>query len=361
MQLNWSHRIADATIITMSDPVSVAPDPDPGVLLRQMAMAMRSSRALYAAAELRLADHLVGGAMASVDLAGLTSTHPNALHRLLRALAAAGVFTEGSDGRFALTEIGDRLRADHPRSMRAGVLFLAGPQRWEIWSGLMRSLRTGAPAIDRPPGQTIFGHYASNTADTAIANDAMRAFTVLQARAVLAAFDFSKFGMLMDVGGGTGEMLGSVLAATPTLRGILFDLPHVVAGAGPVLERHGVADRCACTQGDFFQAVPSSADAILLKQVVHDWDDDRAVALLKQCRQALPADGTLLILERVMPEHAAPGLVEPFLLDLEMLVGPGGRERTEPEFRTLLAAAGLTITSITPTASPVSVIEARAS
>jgi hypothetical protein len=352
--------MADATIITMGKPIPVAPDPDPGVLLRQMAMAMRSSRALYAAAELRLADHLAGGAMASADLAGLTSTHPNALHRLLRALAAAGVFTEGTDGRFALTEIGDRLRADHPRSMRAGVLFLAGPQRWEIWSGLMRSLRTGAPAIDRPPGQTIFGHYASNPADTAIANDAMRAFTVLQARAVLAAFDFSRFGTLMDVGGGTGEMLGSVLAATPSLRGMLFDLPHVVAGAGPVLERHGVADRCMCTQGDFFEAVPSGADAILLKQVVHDWEDDRAIALLEQCRQALPAEGSLLILERVMPEHAAPGLMEPFLLDLEMLVGPGGRERTQAEFRTLLAAAGLTITRITPTASPVSVIEARA-
>lgn len=344
----------------MSDPVPVAPASDPGVLLRQMAMAMRSSRALYAAAELRLADHLAGGPMASAELAALTSTHPNALHRLLRALAAAGVFTEGADGRFAVTEIGDRLRADHPRSMRAGVLFLAGPQRWEIWSGLMRSLRTGAPAIDRPAGQTIFGHYAANPADTAIANDAMRAFTVLQARAVLVAFDFSRFGTLMDVGGGTGEMIGTVLAATPSLRGMLFDLPHVVAGAGPVLERHGVADRCKAVPGDFFEAVPVGADAILLKQVVHDWDDDRAIALLEQCRRALPAGGTLLILERVMPEHAAPGLMEPFLLDLEMLVGPGGRERTEAEYHTLLAATGLKITGITPTASPVSVIEARA-
>ena len=133
----------------MSDPIVVAPA-DPGVLLRQMAM--RSSRALYAAAELKLADHLAGGAMASADLAALTSTHPNPLHRLLRALAAAGVFTEGADGRFALTETGARLRADHPRSMRAGVLFLAGPQRWERWSGVMRSPRTGAPAIERAPG-----------------------------------------------------------------------------------------------------------------------------------------------------------------------------------------------------------------
>lgn len=342
----------------MGNPIPVAPDP--GVLLRQMAMAMRSSRALYAAAELKLADYLAGGALASAELAKLTSTHPNALHRLLRALAAAGVFTEGADGRFALTETGDRLRADHPHSMRAGVLFLAGPQRWEIWSGLMRSLRTGAPSVDRPPGQTIFGHYAANPADTAIANDAMRAFTVLQARAVLAAFDFSRFGTLMDVGGGTGEMIGSVLAATPLLAGMLFDLPHVVAGAGPVLERHGVADRCVCTPGDFFATVPGGANAILLKQVVHDWDDDRAAVLLEQCRLALPAGGVILILERVMPERAEPGLMEPFLLDLEMLVGPGGRERTEAEYHTLLGAAGLRITGITPTASPVSVIEARA-
>lgn len=333
---------------------------DPGVALRQMAMAMRTSRALYVAVELSLADHLGEGEATSAALAEATGTSPDALFRLLRALSAAGVFTQTAPDCFGLTEIGDRLRSDHPRSLRAGVLFLCGPMRWELWSGVLRSVRTGRPAIDYGPGRTMFNDYADHPAEAAVMNDAMRAFTELVADAVLAAFDFSQFTMLMDVGGGTGEMIGSVLAATPALHGILFDLPHVITSAEPVLQRHGVVDRCVCSPGDFFDSVPAGADAIMLKQVIHDWDDPQAVAVLTRCREAMPQQGSLLILDRLMPERAERGMAaESFLLDLEMLIGPGGRERTESEFSAILSQAGLTLASVHPTASPVSIIEAH--
>ena len=335
---------------------------DPGFVLRQMVLAMRLSRALYVAAELGIADHLENGPMSSAALAAATSTHAGALRRLMRALSVANVFAETSPDSFSLTELGDRLRVGHPQSMRAGMMFLCGPLRWEMWSDLLRCVRTGAPALERLPGQTIFNTYADRPDEFAIANEAMRAFTRLHSRAILDAFDFSRFQTLMDVGGGTGEMLAAILAVTPGLRGTLVDLPDVIADAPEVLDRHGVADRCTLASADFFVGLPAGADAILLKQVVHDWDDGEAVALLTCCQQAMPADGVLLILERVMPEiaeHGAP--IESFLLDLEMLVGPGGRERTEAEYRALLAASGLTLTGVTPTASAVSVIEARRS
>ncbi len=332
---------------------------DAGVMLRQMAMAMRTSRALYVAAELGVADHLANGAMTSAALAEATGAHADALRRLMRALSAAGVFAQTAPDNFGLTDIGDRLRRDHPRSFRAGVLFLAGPARWQLWSDLLRSVRTGKPAVEHAPGRTMFDEYADRPAEAAVMNDAMKAFTELVSHAVLSAYDFSRFGTLMDVGGGTGEMIASVLAATPALRGVLLDLLHVVANAQPVLERHGVADRCVCLAGDFFAEVPRGADAIMLKQVIHDWNDAEAIALLGRCREAMPQGGTLLILDRVMPEHASPGApTDAFLLDLEMLVGPGGRERTEDEFRRILAASGLALVSVTRTASAVSIIEA---
>lgn len=333
---------------------------DAGVILRQMTMGMRLSRALYAATELGIADHLAGGPRSADVLAALTNTNIDALRRLLRALSAAGVFAESGAEGFALTELSERLRRDHPHSFRAGVLFLGGPARWEMWSGVIDSIRTGKPAEKLGDGQTIFDKYAKDPARGEVMNDAMRAFTALQSRAVLAAYDFSSFGVLMDVGGGTGEMIGSILAATPGLRGILFDLPHVVAHAREVLAKFGVADRCECAPGSFFDSVPSTADAIMIKQVVHDWDDDKAVALLSVCRASMRSGAKLLMIERVMPERVQAGVpAEPFLLDLEMLLGSGGRERTSAEFESVLTAAGLRLVAIHATTAPVSVVEAE--
>jgi hypothetical protein len=233
--------------------------------------------------------------------------------------------------------------------------------RWQLWSGLLESVRTGETAAERLFGCGIFEYYAAHPAEEALMSGSMRATTSLAARAILAAFDFSRFGTVMDVGGGTGELISSILAAHPCLRGILYDRPPMVATAQPVLEQHAVADRCVCLPGDFFNQVPRGADAIMLKHIVHDWDDGRAVSLLTCCRRAMPDEGSLLVIEHPMPERVESGTaVDPFLLDLEMLVGAGGCERTENEFRALLSSAGLALVSVTPTAaSALAIIEAR--
>jgi hypothetical protein len=333
---------------------------DPRVLLRQMATGMRTAQALYVATELGVADHLSNGPMSSSDLAMATRAHAGAIRRLMRALSALGVFAEDTPDHFSLTKVGDHLRSDHPRSLRSGTLFLTGPLRWQLWSDLLESVRTGEPATERLFGCNIFDYYSSHPADEAIMNEAMRANTDLVSRAVVTAFNFSRFRTVMDIGGGTGDLIGSILAAHPQLQGILVDRSQVVAAARPVLEQHGVSDRCVCIPGDFFNAVPPGADVIMLKNVVHDWDDARALRLLACCREGMPEDGTLLIIERVLPERAEGGMpVDPFLADLEMMVGAGGRERTEDEYRALLSVTGLTLVSVTPAAYAFSLIEAR--
>lgn len=334
---------------------------DPRVLVLQMTMAMRTSRALNVAVELGIADHLVNGPLDSAALAGAVGANSGAIRRLMRALSALGVFSEDAPGRYSLTELGDHLRGDHPRSLRSAVRFLAGTIRWQLWSDLLESVRTGETATERLFGCGIFDYYAAHPAEEALMNENMRAHTCLAAQAILAAFDFSHFNVVMDVGGGTGQLISSILVAHPHLRGVLFDRPSVVASARPVLEQHAVADRCACSAGDFFTEVPRGADAIMLKYIVHDWDDARAVSLLTGCRAAMPKGGRLLLIEHLMPQRAERGIpVDPFLLDLEMLVGAGGCERTESEFRALLSAAGLALVSVTPTnMSALSIIEAR--
>jgi O-methyltransferase domain/Dimerisation domain len=333
----------------------------PADLLRQIAISMRSSRALHAAAELKIADHLSAGPMSSADLAAATRCHVSSIYRLMRALSALGVFAEAQPGRFRLTEIGDRLRSDAPGSFRSAVLFLAGDVRWRVWSDLIGSIRDGRPAINRVLGVDLFDFYEQHPAESEIHDQAMAGFTTAISGIVLDAYDFARFHTVVDVGGGSGRFIADVLAAHPHLQGILFDLSHVVGGAPALLEASDVAGRCRCESGSFFDAIPAGADGYMLKQVIHDWDDARVAAILAACRRAMPPDATLLILERVMPERVAEGqAVEAFLVDLEMLVmTPGGRERTEREFEALLSAAGFSLASVTRTASPISVIEAR--
>jgi hypothetical protein len=241
------------------------------------------------------------------------------------------------------------------------VLFLAGSLRWQLWSDLLESVRTGETAAERLFASNIFEYYAAHPAEQALMSEFMQAGSDLATRAIIAAYDFSQFNILMDVGGGTGELLGSVLATNPSLRGILLDRPAVLAKAPAVLEQHGVVDRCAVRAGDFFEGVPSGADGLMLKNVVHDWDDNKTISLLARCREAMAKGGKLLVIDRLMPARAEAGMsVDPFLLDLEMLVGAGGCERTEAEFRVLLSKAGLALTTITPTeALGFAIIEAR--
>lgn len=334
-------------------------DPDPAVTLRRLALALRASRALHAAAALDLAGFLVDGPRDSASLAAATGTHPGALRRLMRALSALGVFAEPAPGLFALTPVSDRLRDDVPDSMRALVLFLAGDMRWQCWGDMLGSLRTGGTAADRVLGMGIFEYYSKHPEEAEIHERAMEGITAIASRAVLAAYDFGRFRCAMDIGGGNARQLADILAATPSLTGILFDLPHVAPAAQALLTGRGLAARCSVEGGSFFESVPMGADLHILKQVLHDWDDAHAVAILRNCREALPDNGTLLVIERMMPERAEPGPdTDKFLTDLEMLVMAGGMERTEDEFRTLLAEGGFVLRRVIQTASIYKLIEA---
>ena len=336
---------------------------EPALLIREIALGMRASRALEVVARLGIADCLGDGPRSSAELAAATSADAQSLRRVMRAMVAGGIFAEPEPDRFALNPAGKLLRSDTPLSMRAGALFLAGDLRWQLWSDLLTTVRTGQPAPERIFGHDIFTQMAKDPGQSALSSAAMAEFSASMSAAVVAAYDFSRFRCLVDVGGGTGRLLGDILSAHPSLSGILLDLPHVVAAAPAMLQASGIADRCRIEAGSFFDGVPPGGEAYLLKQVLHDWNDQRATAILSRCHDVLAADGVLLILERVMPERAEAGkAVEAHLLDLEMLVAtPYGRERTEAEFRAILAAARLVLTRVIPTASPLSVIEARPS
>lgn len=332
---------------------------DPAATLRAMATGFRLSRALHAAAELGLADLLADGPRPAAELAQATGTAPGPLFRLMRALAAAGVFAEVSSGIFGPTALSERLSKGTLGSVRDAVLFAASDLRWRMWGDLMGSLTSGTSAPERLLGRTVFEHYADHPGDAAVHVGAMAAMTAAASRAVLDAYDFSPFRLAMDLGGGNGRFLAEILAATPGLRGVLLDLPHVAAAAGRMLEQAGLAARCDIHGGSFFDPLPPGADLVLLKQVIHDWDDARSLAILRACRVAMAGGGTLLLVERVLPDLAEPGPIEPYTTDLEMLVmTPGGLERSAAEYRALLAEAGFKLNRVVPTASVLGLLEA---
>jgi SAM-dependent methyltransferase len=325
-------------------------DLPPHLVLLRMLGGYRISEAIYVAAKLGLADLLGDGSRSSGELAKATGTHEPSLRRFMRFLASAGVFAEQDDGRFALTPVGACLRTGVPGSFHPTVLFLAGPTPiHRMWSDLLYSVQTGNPAFDHLFGAGPFEYFAQHPEDSAIFNRAMASMTAQIAAAVPSAYDFSSFRTIVDVGGGFGVLLAGILRANPALRGILFEAPPAVEGAQKHIEAAGLAARCEVIGGNFFEAVPE-ADACILKSVIHDWDDERSLAILKNCHRALPAGGKLLLVELLLPERIEPSLINQFVaeLDLNMLLGPGGRERTEAEFSVLFAAAGFKLTRILP-------------
>lgn len=332
----------------------------PAARLTQVAFGLRASQALYVAAKLKIADHLASKPLRSEDLAVITGADAGALRRLMRALCALGVFAESGTGEFSLNPTAELLRSDAPGSFRAVVLFMAGGVRWRCWSDLLGTVHAGGGGAERSLGMGLFDFYAAHPEESEIHDQAMRSLSAAQCAAVLRAMDFSQAGTLVDVGGGTGELLAAILAANPGLSGVLFDLPHVVEHAARVLGDHGVAGRVEVVGGSFFDTVPSNGDTYLLKTIIHDWDDARATAILRNCRKVMTSASKLMIIERALPELGQPGTAEAFLLDLEMLVmTPGGRERTISEFARLLSDTGLTLVRTVPTGLPVSILEAR--
>ena len=314
---------------------------------------------LHVAVRLGLPDQLAGGPRDADDLASATECDQGSLRRLLRALAALGVVEQTSAQAFALTSTGQLLRSDVPSSLRNYALLFCGEQVWQSWGDLEYSVRTGEPAWQRKYGPP-FGPEFMKPDFAAVFNAAMADGTKTAAPGVAAVGGFERFAAVADIGGGHGILLATILAAHPALHGVLFDLPGALAGAPQVLQAAGVADRCAVVAGDFFEAVPRAADAYLLKSVIHDWTDERATVLLASCRRAMSPEDTLLIVEPVL--SAQPSQSELFSLsysDINMMVCTGGRERTEQEFRSLLAAAGFELRRVVPCpATGYSVLEA---
>ncbi len=317
------------------------------------------SQVTCVAAELGIADLLAAGPRAPAELAAATGCHAPSLQRLMRALASLELCRERDDGSYELTATGALLRADAPDSMRAWTIWW-GSHLWPVWGRLAHSIRTGEAARPLVTGTRGFEHLERDAATAALFNDAMAQLTRLVARAVARSYDFSGVRRIVDVGGGQGELLATILGVHPALRGVLFDLPHAIRSARGRLEHAGVADRCELVEGSFFESVPAGADAYLLKSVIDDWEDAKARAILENCRRAMPAGGRLLLVEPLMPATAG---TSPFhqamaRVDLSMLVTHGARERTETELRALLDAAGLRVERIVATGTNYSIIEA---
>lgn len=341
----------------MSDDGRSAEAPPPHAQLVQMAMGHWVSRIVYVAATLRLADHLASGSRTAEQLAGPTGTQAASLYRLMRGLANLGILTENADRRFALTPLGEALKTGAPGSARASILTIASDWWVEGFRELMYSVQTGNSGFEKALGAPIFDWLAKNPNEASLFSETMIGFHGEEPAAVAASYDFSGIKTLADVGGATGHLLATVLGRNPSMRGILFDLPHVVRDAPALLAARGMADRVAIEEGNFFERVPAGADAYLLSHIIHDWNEAQCLTILGHCRKVMRPAGRLLIVEMVLPPGDAPHPGK--MLDLMMLVGPGGQERTASEYGVLLGKAGLRMTKVVPTASPVSVVEAN--
>jgi len=314
------------------------------------------TQAMYAASKLGVFDALADGPATADDIARRVGSDPAATFRLLRALASNSLLKQEHGGRFALTRLGEALRSDAPGSMAPMLQFVGHSKHWEHWGQLLYSVQTGKTALEMLRGMTPFEYIESDPELAAVFNNAMTGLSDMVIDTLLPAYDFRKFGTIVDVGGGHGKLLAAVLQQATAARGVLFDLPSVVAGAGPVLDPSGVSDRITVTGGSFFESVPEGGDAYLLKTIIHDWDEDSAVAILRNIRKAMAPTGTVALIEMVLPDGMPyhPGM----LLDLEMLVTAGGQERTASQYAELLARAGFQQTRVVPTAGPMSLVEA---
>jgi C-methyltransferase len=315
------------------------------------------SQAIAAAAQLDVADALAAGPLSLDELAGRVGADDQALARLLRALISRGIFRQLQDGRYALTRLADTLRTDAPVSVRGMARLIGSRQHREFWSLLADAVRTGRPVIPMLHGTDAFGYLSESPELAGLFNDAMTALSEVFAASVTDAYDFTAFNVVVDVGGGHGRLMSAILSACPGVRGVLYDLPDVVAGAPPVLDGVGVSDRVRVEGGSFFtDPLPADGDIYILKNVIHDWNDHTSQAILSNIGAAAPATATLLLVEQVIPDHNREFTGK--WSDLEMMVMGEGRERTADEYRDLLHNSGFSVNRIIETTSSVSLIEA---
>ncbi len=311
----------------------------------------RVTQAIYVVAKLGIADLLKDGPKGSQELANCTGTNAAAVYRILRALASIGIFKEVKHDLFELTPLGESLRSDVPGSMRAWAIMVGKEHHWQAWGHLLYSAQTGKPAFNHVFGMGPFEYYNQNPQAGQIFQEALKGLTEVVNSEILSSYDFSSIQKIVDVGGGQGSLLTGILKANPKMRGVLFDQPSVIEKAVVPIED----DRCEVVGGDFFCSVPKGGDAYILKHIIHDWDDESSVRILKNCYEAMSEKGKLLVVEMVIPDDDTPFYGK--FLDLEMLVGYTGKERTADEYRNLFAKAGFKLTQIFPTQALVSVIE----
>lgn len=331
----------------------------PAAALMEMILSAWSAQAIAAAADLGIADALAKGPLSAKELAVAVSADADAVSRLMRALIGHGIFRQRRDGRYDLTPLGDALRSDAKMSVLGMAKWVGTPQEREHWSQLTQAIRTGHSVVEELRGKAFFDYLSGEPDLAEIFNRAMTSTSDLAVAPVVAAYDFSAYTTVVDVGGGHGRLLAAVLAATPQARGILFDQPQVVAGAASVLSDHQVTDRVQIAEGSFFDDdIPSGGDAYVLKFIMHDWPDDEAVRILHNVRAAAGVGKKVLLVEQVIPQHDRDFLGK--WLDLEMLVLGSGRERTAAEYEQLLCRAGFQMTRVIETVSPFGVIEAVA-
>lgn len=331
--------------------------PDPAQALFQAAGGYIFSACLWVVNELKIADALAAGPKSAVELSRAAGVKADALARVLRPLAMMGIFSEISPGIFALTPPAELLRTGIPESQYASVRWICDPFHLQVNAELLHSVKTGQPAVEKVTGKSVFEMFAENAVENERFNAAMTNMSKTQVPAILDAYDFSGFHTIVDVAGGHGYLLCEILQKYPQAQGILFDLERVLPGAQERMAP--LKNRCRVVAGDFFKEVPAGGDLYVMKMIIHDWNDEKAAIILNNCRKALAQkpNGKLLLLEMVLPPGDQPHMAK--LLDVEMLLFPGGHERTPEQYRQLFASSGLRLTRIIPTKSAMSIVEAQ--
>ena len=331
--------------------VKPAEPPEYGLL--QLIFGGVVAQTVYAAAKLGTADHLISGPKSVEELAISSNTDANSLYRVLRALASLGVFVEHENRIFGLTPVGEKLRSG---SLRDAAIFMGEGWHLDVWAGIVDSVRTGESQWSKVHGLEAFDYLARNPEASQVFDQAMTSLASLSVEVVIRAYDFTGVETLVDVAGGHGRLLTSIMRTQPMIRGVLFDLPHVIEGAKERLNVGEFGDRLEFVSGDFFQSVPRGADVYIVKHIIHDWDDERALTILKNIRQAMKPNGKVVLMEAVLGEPNVADLSK--LMDIAMLVVAGGKERTINEYRELLSRAGLRLSQTIPTKSAYTLLEA---
>jgi len=329
---------------------------DEALRLRQLIMGFRLTQMIYVATKFGIADRLAAGPLKAEALAEPTGIPPRFLYRLLRSLVSIGVFTEQTDGRFAMTPAAELLRRDVPQSLRSTVMFYGNEVAWHAFGRLSQVITTGQSAFVSQYGQGFYDYLGDNPEVGALFHEMMTGFSEQEVGAILGAYDFSRAGIVVDVGGGQGWLMASLLQAHDSLRAHIYDRSPPTPETQELFARLGIANRATFTQGDFFAAVPEGGGLYVLKSIIHNWDDTSAQKILKRCREAMPPDGRLILAERVIPLGNTPS--EAKLFDVNMMITVGGQERTEAEYAALFRASGLRLARVIPTTSYMSLIEA---